>query len=150
MIDMFLNPGQVFAGDHRHRVHTLLGSCVSVTLWAPARRVGAMSHYLLADGPQVAGRAPDPRYGGDALELMCAALAARGVDPRGCEAKVFGGADMGAGDGAVGRRNGELALRRLRAAGIGVRATSLYGRGHRRIVFDIATGDVWSREGAVA
>jgi hypothetical protein len=35
VIDIFLMPGDVFVGDEQYRVRTLLGSCVSVTLWHP-------------------------------------------------------------------------------------------------------------------
>ena len=49
-IDVFLMPGEHFVGDARHRIRTLLGSCVSITLWHPQRRVGAMSHFLLTVG----------------------------------------------------------------------------------------------------
>ena len=47
-VDVFLQPGEYVVGDAALRVRTMLGSCVSVTLWSPARRVGAMSHFLLA------------------------------------------------------------------------------------------------------
>ena len=46
--DVFLSPGDYFVGDAHHRIRTILGSCVSVTLWSDHPRVGAMSHFLLA------------------------------------------------------------------------------------------------------
>jgi chemotaxis protein CheD len=46
----------------------------------------------------------------------------------------------------VGRRNGEGALDELRAHGIRIVSESLYGSGHRQVIFDIATGHVWSRQ----
>ncbi len=150
MTDVFLNPGQYFAGDHHHRVHTLLGSCVSVVLWHRARRVGAMSHYLLAERPAGAGRLADPRYGVDAMLLMRRALAARRVDWQECEGHVYGGADMAAAGGGIGRRNGELALALLREGGVAVRASALYGRGSRRLTFDIASGVVRVADGVAA
>ena len=45
--NIFLLPGEHFTGDARHRISTLLGSCVSITLWHPQLQVGAMSHFLL-------------------------------------------------------------------------------------------------------
>ncbi len=153
--DIFLLPGDYFVGSAPHRVRTLLGSCVSMTLWDPVRRIGAMSHFLLT-GRSKGGR-PDARYAEDALALMLAELAALGVAPKDCVAKVFGGGNMfptlvsrngdaSRSNGDVGRRNGEVARALLAAHGIPVVSECLYGVGHRRIQFDIGNGDVWSRQ----
>ncbi len=45
----------------------------------------------------------------------------------------------------VGRTNGETARRLLEFHGIPIVSESLYGAGHRQIVFDVDTGDVWVR-----
>jgi chemotaxis protein CheD len=159
-IDIVLQPGEYTVADHRYRILTLLGSCVSITLWHAGLRIGAMSHFLVPSrtlrGPGPCHGAPlDAHYGDEALALMLRGLAARGVSPRACEAKVFGGGDMfptlsAAGGVGVGRRNGDAARRLLESHGIEVRAGSLYGQGHRKIIFDIASGHVWSRHGKVA
>jgi chemotaxis protein CheD len=154
-VEVFLQPGEYFVGDATHRIRTLLGSCVSVTLWCPLRRIGAMSHFLLATrGP---GRrmldfgAQDSRYGDEALRLMLADLARLQVAPAQCQAKIFGGGDMFPaqhvrGAPAIGRRNGEAARSLLLEQGIAVLSESLFGDGHRQIVFDIGSGHVWSRQ----
>lgn len=149
-IDVFLQPGEFFVGGVDFRVRTLLGSCVSITLWHPVRQIGAMSHFLLASRARESA-APDARYGDDALALMCAGLVAQGVDPRQCVAKIFGGADMFCGVPAarefhIGRNNGVAARNMLAARGIPVRAEHLFGAGHRQVMFDIKDGDVWVRQ----
>lgn len=149
-IDVFLQPGEFFVGGADFRVRTLLGSCVSITLWHPARQIGAMSHFLLARRARVSDSL-DGKYGEDAMELMWAGLIAHGVDPRQCVAKVFGGADMFCGLPAsrefhIGRNNGEAARDMLAARGIAVRAEHLFGAGHRQVLFDIKDGDVWVRQ----
>ena len=153
--DVFLKPGEWFVGDASHRIRTVLGSCISTTLWCPALRVGAMSHCLLPtrgragvdDARGLELRALDARYGDEALHLMLHELARRGVQPAQCRAKVFGGGSMfPAHEGGVGRRNGEAALGLLRARGIELVSKSLFGDGHRQIVFDVGTGDVWARQ----
>ena len=149
--DIYLMPGEYFVGGPEHRVSTLLGSCVSITLWHAQRRIGAISHFLLSARPRAAGAAPDPRYGEDAFKLMLRDLAALGVAPSDCTAKVFGGGSMFS-DGAlrqdkgIGRKNGAVALQLLREHGIPLASESLYGNGHRRIIFHFGTGDVWSRQ----
>jgi chemotaxis protein CheD len=155
-IDVFLQPGEYFVGDASYRIRTVLGSCVSVTLWCPRQRVGAMSHFMLAARGRAkdsAHDAPvlDARYGDEALDLMLDELAAQNVAAASCEAKIFGGGDMFPGRGtrvafAVGVRNGEAARMLLLARGIELVSESLFGEGHRQIVFDVGSGHVWSRQ----
>jgi chemotaxis protein CheD len=160
-IDVFLRPGDHFVGDASHRLRTLLGSCVSVTLWCERSRIGAMSHFLLAsrgmgDVDAAVGldlQQLDGRYGDEALRLMLHELARRGVEASRCQAKIFGGGNMfpahtGGMAPAIGRRNGEAARELLQSRGIEIVSESLFGDGHRQIVFDIDSGDVWARQRA--
>lgn len=148
---MFLQPGEYFTGDARYRIRTLLGSCVSITLWHPALRVGAMSHFILA---RRAGRPAvelDGRYGDEAMCLMLRELQQAGVRPSECEGKIFGGGDMfplqmRSDELSVGRRNGEVARELLRSHGISIVSESLFGIGHRQIIFDVGSGNVWHRQ----
>lgn len=156
--DVFLKPGEYFVGDASHCIRTVLGSCVSVTLWDPARRVGAMSHFLLATRGNAApsntfsqGTDLDAKYGDEALQLMLQELSRKNVVATACQAKIFGGGDMfpvktGSSAIAVGRRNGEAARSLLMAHGIQVISESLFGAGHRQIAFDVASGYVWARQ----
>lgn len=151
-IIVFLNPGEYFVGDARHRIRTLLGSCVSITLWHPEKRIGAMSHFLLSERSSKVIGPLDARYGKEALSLMLTDLARHGINPSDCLAKIFGGGDMFpqhsgmANAGQVGRRNGEAARGLLEAQGIRVSSESLFGVGHRKIMFDVNSGHVWARQ----
>ncbi|KIF82475.1 chemotaxis protein CheD [Noviherbaspirillum autotrophicum] len=151
MLDIFLQPGEYFVGDATYRVRTLLGSCVSITLWHPGMRVGAMSHFILASGGRRRGASLDGRYGEDALVLMLGELKRAGVAAEQCHAKIFGGGDMFPGQVKkdvlrIGDRNGEEARALLRRHNIKVVSESLFGVGHRQIVFDVSTGHVWGRQ----
>lgn len=151
VIDIFLQPGEYFVGDTDYRIRTLLGSCVSITLWHPVRRIGAMSHFLLASRPSRPGLELDARYGEEAMCLMLRELDRAGVAPDECQGKIFGGGDMfpgqvRAGGTHVGKRNGEMARALLRAHGIPIVSESLFGVGHRQIIFEVASGHVWSRQ----
>jgi chemotaxis protein CheD len=153
IVQVFLLPGEHFTGDERHRVSTLLGSCVSITLWHPRLHLGSMSHFLLPGSGADHGQARHARYGADALALMLSDLVSRGVDPTECEAKVFGGGAMfhaaGGPGGDIGRRNGESARAMLGEAGIRIVSESLFEAGHRRIVFTIRNGEVWVRHARI-
>ena len=159
-VEVFLKPGEYVVAGPGHRFRTVLGSCISMTLWSPHRRVGAMSHFLLptrgrgrVDATRgLALRALDGRYGDEALQLMLHELDRLDVRPAQCEAKIFGGGDMfpgrrrAGGPLAVGRRNGEAARELLQSHGIAVVSESLFGDGHRQIAFDVDSGDVWVRQ----
>jgi len=154
--EVYLLPGEYFVGDARYRIRTVLGSCVSITLWHPRLRIGAMSHFLLSERESESGGEPaaelSGRYGKDAMALMVAQLQERGVRANDCEAKVFGGGTMfpsieGGSQPSIGHRNGVAAEKLLAEYGIPVVSESLFGTGHRNILFDVASGDVWVRQG---
>jgi chemotaxis protein CheD len=78
-------------------------------------------------------------------------LVQAGVTPAGCQAKIFGGGNMfpdhqHAGAINVGQRNGEAARALLTRHGIPIVSESLFGVGHRQIIFDISKGDVWAHQ----
>jgi chemotaxis protein CheD len=156
MSEIFLHPGEYHVGRADCRIHTVLGSCVSITLWHPIRRIGAMSHFLLANRGAVGGAgALSARYADEALSLMLSGLAGEGVHARECQAKLFGGGNMFPGRElasmeSVGRKNGETARALLSAHGIPICSESLFGVGHRYIIFDVGSGDVWSRQASAA
>jgi chemotaxis protein CheD len=152
LIDIFLRPGELFVGDQGYQIRTILGSCVSITLWHAPSRMGGMSHFLLPTRSGSSGDAAlDGRYGDEALRLMLDELQKCGLRPDDCEAKIFGGGNMFpghdlAGAMRVGQRNGEAARELLQCQGIPVASESLFGDGHRQIIFDVGNGDVWSRQ----
>ena len=151
-IDVFLQPGDFFVADEGYRIRTVLGSCVSITLWHPASRTGGMSHFLLPTRCQAeVDPVLDGRYGDEALRLMLAELRQWGVAPAQCQGKIFGGGDMFPGHAraaslSVGQRNGLAARALLSEQGVAIVAQSLFGVGHRQIIFDIRSGDVWSNQ----
>lgn len=151
-VEVFLQPGDLFVGDADYQIRTILGSCVSITLWHPALRIGGMSHFLLPTRVGPANPAElDGRYGDEALHQMLAQMRAMGVTPSQCQAKVFGGGNMfpkhmQPGVINVGQRNGDAARKLLQQNDIAVVSESLFGIGHRQIIFDISKGDVWAHQ----
>jgi chemotaxis protein CheD len=152
LIEIFLQPGDLFVADADYQIRTILGSCVSITLWHPQSRMGGMSHFLLPTrGNAAKGQELDGRYGDEALLQMIAQLRASGVNPALCQAKVFGGGNMfpdHSHPGAinVGHRNGEAARALLQGHNIPIVSESLFGVGHRQIIFNVSNGDVWANQ----
>ncbi len=151
IVNIFLQPGEYRVAGRHCRLHTLLGSCVSITLWHPGLIVGAMSHFLLSERSGSVAPELDGRYAAEATTLMLQALGRHGARGEECQAKLFGGGNMfplqSRGDEPrVGEKNGHAARQLMRDCGIPIVSESLFGIGHRRIIFDIDTGDVWSRQ----
>jgi chemotaxis protein CheD len=91
--DVFLMPGQLYFGTKASKIRTLLGSCVAVTLWHPARRIGGMCHYLLPERKRNPGMPLDGRYGEEALHMLMESVKRAGANPAEFEAHLYGGAD---------------------------------------------------------
>lgn len=158
-IEIYLDPGEYFVGDDMFVVRTLLGSCVSITLWHRRKKFGAMSHFLLSTRPMQAmendrrkrGTDLDGKYADEVLLLMIRELREADIPIEQCEAKVFGGGNMFPNRRQddllnVGKKNGETARLLLRSHGIPIVSEDLYGDGHREIIFNVKTGDVWMRQ----
>lgn len=152
LIDIFLMPGEYFVGDAQYRVRTLLGSCVSITLWHPGMRIGAMSHFLLPGHGRRQKERPSDKpgmYGADAMQLLVDGLTRLGVPLAQCQGKIFGGGAMfprSAKVRDIGMQNGDYARSMLQQHGIHVVSESLFGEGHRHLIFTIRSGEVLSRQ----
>lgn len=158
-IEIFLQPGEFWFGDRDTRIRTLLGSCVSITMWHPRLRIGGMCHFMLPErGVRACADGLDGRYAGDAIALFLRELRAAHTRPQDYQVKLFGGGRMfrsrhAAGAPAaldVGTRNVEAARMLLRTHGFRVRAAHVEGEGHRNLIFDIGSGEVWLRHVAPA
>ncbi|MEW6775586.1 MAG: chemotaxis protein CheD [Bdellovibrionota bacterium] len=145
----FVLPGHLAAGEGPMQITTILGSCVSICLFEPARRIGGLNHFLFSGRPS--RHEPTPhRWGEPASEALLERLAALGVSEKSLRAKVFGGAQMGPQPASphlrIGERNVEWALSWLLSKGILVVGQSVGGRLGRKIIMDCGTGEVWVKE----
>lgn len=151
VIDIFLQPGEIWCGDADSRIRTLLGSCVAITLWHPHRKAGAMCHFMLPARRRPPGAELDARYADEAWLLLLAAMK-QARSPLGeCEIKLFGGGNMfnvggdRRGTLDVAQKNVAAARALLAAQGLAASAEDLGGSGHRQLIFDIGSGAVWVR-----
>lgn len=152
LIEIFLQPGDLFVADADYQIRTILGSCVSITLWHPAARTGGMSHFLLPTRSSASREGGlDGRYGDEALLQMIYELKQVGIAPSQCQAKIFGGGNMfpehrSKSTVHVGQRNGDAARALLQGHNIPIVSESLFGVGHRQIIFNVSNGDVWANQ----
>ncbi|MCB1305212.1 MAG: chemotaxis protein CheD [Leptospiraceae bacterium] len=81
------------AGRSPDAIRTTLGSCVGIVLYSAKKKVGGVSHILLADPP--AGRIVQRgKYARTAIDMLLADLQKLGVEPGDLSARIFGGASM--------------------------------------------------------
>lgn len=155
--DVFLNPGEFGFGGENYRFRTLLGSCVSIILWSPSRKIGGMCHYLLparADGSK--GTTLDGKYAEEAFQMYLQSLKFHKSEPSDFQAKIFGGSDMfskeesiladvsNAGNSRqVGLRNIQFAKQKLSEIKIPIISENTGGSTHRRVFFSVWDGEVY-------
>jgi chemotaxis protein CheD len=87
---IYLKPGELTVNETPAVVTTVLGSCVSVTLYSPHQLVGAICHAMLPHG----GENGNFKFVDCALGYMFDYFDRRGINKTEIEVKVFGGSDM--------------------------------------------------------
>ena len=147
-LDVFLNPGEFHFGAGKARISTLLGSCVSITLWHPRQRIGGMCHFMLTERIRPKNMALDGRFASESVELFLQHVEAAVTRPGEYQAKLFGGGNMFSGRPGnrleIGpRRNVDYGRQWLASPHIASVAEHVGGSGRRKLHFDLCTGDVW-------
>ncbi|WP_447791638.1 MULTISPECIES: chemotaxis protein CheD [Pseudomonas] len=147
IIEIFLQPGELYFGDRYTRIHTLLGSCVSLVCWHPKRLIGGMCHFMLPTRPQPPTGELDGRYGDEAIELMLREACIRGIPLTEFRIQLFGGGNMFPAIGRqkdyhVGKKNVDAAKQLLKVHGLTCGGTHVEGVGHRNLIFDLWSGQI--------
>ncbi len=153
-IDILLQPGDFyFSNDRNTRIRTLLGSCISLTFWHPRLKLGGMSHFLLPDRRekdlQLTRQLADGRYATDMFWLFRQELRQLNLPASQFQVKIFGGGEM---FGAVkkgqsiGEQNILAARKGLAALGLTGCPEHVGGQGHRNLILELWSGDVWVRQ----
>ena len=156
ILEIFLRPGEFYFGEGKTRIRTLLGSCVAITLWHPTRLIGGMSHYMLPKrlSHRKKDTALDGRYAEDVMEMFMRALRHSHSKPAEYQVKIFGGGrmfDTTAKDKPrpgvdISERNVQIGRELAGRYGFRFTAEDLGGRGHRNVMLDLWSGDVWVRK----
>lgn len=144
IFQVYLKAGEIYVADSPTVITTVLGSCLSVTMFSPRHRVGAICHAVL---PSEKGFCWDARYVDSSIMMMLKDFARLSIDRSALQVKMYGGADVGylAGEGktlSVGSRNIVAALRVIAEQKLAVAASDLGGVRGRKITFLAHTGEV--------
>lgn len=150
MHTLYLKPGEMVLCTEPTQVSTVLGSCVSLTLFSPEHRVGAICHALLPTRPSCDGDNDSGfRYVDDSIRHMLMEFLRKGIHSSRLVAKLFGGSDLMAAvtgvrqSRSIGRQNIEVALSVLEETGLVLAASDLGGEWGRKLVFHTHTGEVF-------
>ncbi len=158
VIEIFLQPGDFYFGERDTRIRTVLGSCISITVWHPKLLIGGMCHYMLPTRGSIRLDELDGRYGDEALELFLKEIRAAGTHPSEYEVKLFGGSNMFTGAHCIQKdccdpfistckdvscRNRNSAVLLAERHGFNVLAKNLGGSKPHNILFDLWSGHVW-------
>ena len=152
-IDIFLQPGDVYFGERGTRIRTVLGSCVSLVFWHPRRHVGGMCHWMLPSRVNQQFGTLDGRYADEATALIFREMHRAATPPHEYQVKMFGGANMfpehrTQESDHVGQRNVQAARNIVETHGLTCVCEHTAGIGHRNVIFDVWSGDVWVKHQA--
>jgi chemotaxis protein CheD len=130
-----LMPGGIASGVAGTSFSTLLGSCVSVVLTDPGRTVGTMCHIVHVGSARFDDQ-DNPAYGEVAMRMMFDAMMSYGMNPRACQAFIYGGGNMFPeqyGSGTVGERNVAWVEDFLDSQGLRIHDKSVGGPCYRKV-----------------
>ncbi len=156
-VDIYLKQGEYYISNGGPaRVSTILGSCVTVTMYCPILNIGGITHSLLPF-PLSGIRNPDEmkgRYVNLIVRHVFNRMTALGAKKKKIEVKIFGGGQMFLPSLDkpiktplnIGRRNVETALKTIQELGLNITATDVGGLHGRKLVFFPHRGDVWIKK----
>lgn len=148
-LEIFLQPGEFYFGDGTTRIRTLLGSCVAIVLWQPKLRIGGMCHFMLPSRShgKVGVQSLDGRYAQDAMQMFMRELKRTRTTPGEYRTRLVGGGRMFRHTREAGidisARNMEAARELMLHHGFTLHAQDMGGQGHRNVIFDLWSGDLW-------
>ncbi len=146
-----LGPGNIYVAERPSVVTTVLGSCISVTMFVVRLKLGSICHGLLPSCNKQfcpANCTAGARYVDCSIMQMLKKLNRIGVKRSEIEVKVFGGAEMLGSDNDsinVGKQNAISAYRVIERHGLSLAASDIGGNWGRKILFYTYTGDVFLR-----
>ncbi|HOV14373.1 MAG TPA: chemotaxis protein CheD [Spirochaetota bacterium] len=143
--DFYLNPGELVFTKQPFRIKTILGSCVSVTLYDRVKKYGGMCHYMLPDSND---NHASTKYGNIAIPLLLKKFYLNHSKRHDIEAMIIGGAFILENQNEIffiGDRNVAIAKDLLNKYHILVVHEDTKGDKGRTIVFNTLTGKLTTK-----
>jgi len=147
---LYLLPGEVHFSKTPVMVNTVLGSCISVTMFCKEAQTGMICHAMLPNSEDVFKKDENRmKYMDCAVLHMHQTFADIGIKPSQIEVKIFGGSDMFAHTGkseTVGQKNIVSATKCLADLKYKIIAKDIGGQFTRKLYFSTETGIVYVRK----
>lgn len=144
---VFLKPGEAVVSRRPILVSTILGSCISVTMFSRVLGVGAICHAMF---PKATANQKGLAYVEPALRHIHRKMVEYGAAET-LEVKLFGGAAVLATlnqtslPKSIGNQNLAAAKQVLEALGLAIARADIGGNRGRKLLFSLKTGDVYLR-----
>jgi chemotaxis protein CheD len=127
-----------------------LGSCIGVTIWDPAVKVGGMLHFMLPDSHGDAAKAKEQPalYADTGIPLLFRSAYQLGAEKRRLVVRVAGGAHVLDDEGVfnIGKRN-FLAMKKIFwKAGVMIHAMEVGGNRSRTLRLEVGSGRLMLQE----
>ena len=127
-----------------------LGSCVGITLYDRAKKIGGLAHVMLPSSRMHSRVSVPGKYVDTAVTALLEELARQGADLARLEAKLVGGANMFISITQqavpIGMRNVAAAREQLGARGIKIKVEDVGGSQGRTVFFTLADGKIEVRK----
>lgn len=144
----YLKPGKIIISRKPIIVNTILGSCVSVTMYSPKQKAGAICHAMMPNNTE---HNENLHYVDSAIHYLYSKMQEYGgIDD--IVVKLFGGAQVLDGQGysetrmGIGAQNLIQAKKTLDQIGLSITSADIGGMQARKLYFSIKTGDVYLRK----
>jgi chemotaxis protein CheD len=147
-----LKPGELVFTQKPALVVTILGSCITVTMFSAWPRFAGICHAMLSrppfrePGEKIPGRF---KYLSEAIPFMAAHFRSLDLNLRAVEVKMFGGGNVTPHDRSgkrgrmlIGNTNIETARHLLEAESLTLKAANVGGVLGRKLIFNTQTGEV--------
>lgn len=143
-----LNIGQIIVTEYPSLISTVLGSCVSICLFSPEKKMGGMIHYALPYQFDHNLKEDPLRYGDQAIPILIEEMKTLSMGPvSSLKAKIIGGANClvrasGGGFNNIGEQNIQMAREILARHQIEVIGEHIGGEVGRKVFFYTSDGRV--------
>ena len=145
-------PGEFYVSSNDEIIVTLLGSCISVCVYDPLKRLGGMNHFMLPitgnsiDHEAILLNGEAGRYGNYAMEHMINEMLKQGAEKSRLKFKVFGGGKVLKNATNVGDSNIEFVFDYLSKENYAIESSNVGDIYPRKIIFYLSTGDVFMKK----
>jgi chemotaxis protein CheD len=147
---IYLKPGELACAKRPTVISTILGSCVSIVLYAPRIRMGCMCHAVLPDSRGVCGT----KFVDEAISAMLGKFDRMKIARDEIVIRLFGGGEVLSGIHrkaatitiAVGHLNVAAAREAVEWEGLTIAASDVGGCQGRKIIFYAHTGEVFVKK----